>query len=158
MGDPGGGREQGGRGTPHQHHALLAHHQSQAMNTCMSSPQLLMTFTRRTLSPPSSPLSPPASLSHLGQPLLSSLGLLPCHQDWVTTPPTTSPCPHDIRQASTCEMMVTIGLPPSGPPLTLTLWLPSPSSTSPCPAFSPSSQPSKSPPGLPAPPPSSQPA
>ena len=158
MGDPGGGREQGGRGTPHQHHALLAHHQSQAMHTLMSSPPLLITFPRRTSSPPSSPPSPPASLSHLEQPWLSSLGLLLCRQDWATTPLTTSPCRQDIRHAFICEMVVTICLPPLGSTLTFPLWLPTPSSARACLAFSPSAQPSPSPPRLPAPPPSSQPA
>ena len=146
MGDPGGGREQGGRGTPHQHHALLAHHQSQAMHTLMSSPPLMMTFPRRTSSRLSSPPSPPDSRSHLEQPLLSLPGLPLCHQDWATTPLTTFPCHQDTRQAFICEMIVTICLPPPGPSLTLTLWLPSSSSARPCPAFSPSAQPSSSPP------------
>ena len=99
MGDPGGGsgREQGGRGTPHQHHALLAHHQSQAIYTIQYTPPLLTVTLRRTSSPPSSPQCQRVSLFLLEQPSLSSLDWPLCLLGWVTTPPTTSPCHQDIR-------------------------------------------------------------
>ena len=105
MGDPGGGsgREQGGRGTPHQHHALLAHHQSQAIYTIQytytpiahSDPQADIISSFLSTVPAGFPLSPGAALAELTglAPLSPGLGhnpsyhfsMSPRHQVFIVT-------------------------------------------------------------------------